>query len=51
MGGMYSHGAIEEAVGSMGMEGFHPTEEDKRLAYLCVTGKIPYEEVLRSIME
>ncbi|MBQ3736462.1 MAG: antitoxin VbhA family protein [Candidatus Methanomethylophilaceae archaeon] len=51
MGNMDSHRAVEEAVNSMEMEGFHPTEEDKRLAYLCVTGQISYEEVLRSVME
>ena len=43
--------AVQEAVNSMEMEGFHPTEEDKRLAYLCVTGQISYEEVLRSVLD
>lgn len=40
---------VDEAVRSMEMEGFTPTENDKRLAYLCVTGKISYEDVLKSI--
>ena len=41
---------VDEAVQSMELEGFHPTEEDRRLAYLCVTGRISFEEILESVM-
>ena len=40
---------VESAVHSMEMEGFSPTEEDKRLAYLCITGQISYEEILERV--
>ncbi len=40
---------VESAVRSMEMEGFSPTEEDRRLAYLCITGRISYEEILERV--
>ncbi len=40
---------VNSAVRSMEMEGFSPTEEDRRLAYLCITGQMSYEEILEIV--
>jgi len=47
--GRYSK-IVEEAVGSMELEGFSPTDEDRQLAYLCISGQMSFEEVLKEIM-
>ena len=40
---------VEEAVGSMELEGFSPTDDDRRLAYKCVSGEITLEEAIKAI--
>ncbi len=40
---------VDSAVHSMVMEGFSPTEEDRRLAYLCITGQMSYDEILERV--
>ena len=40
---------VDEAVASMEMEGFHPTEEDRLRAFLYASGRITMEEAMRSI--
>lgn len=40
---------VDEAVVSMEMEGFHPTEEDRLRAFLYASGRITMEEAMCSI--
>ena len=37
---------VDEAVASMEMEGFHPTDEDRMRAFLYASGKITMEEAM-----
>ena len=42
---------IDQAVRSMRMAGLNPTDDDRRLAYMCLTGRMTYRDVLESIKD
>lgn len=42
---------VDDAIRSVELEGFSPSEEDRRLAYLCVTGQMTFEEALEIILK
>ncbi len=42
---------VDDAIRSVELEDFSPTGEDRRLAYLCVTGQMTFEEALEIILK